>query len=126
MMPGLDGIYIRRRIRQDPKLAGMYVLLLTGRGSRTDLVVGLDAGADDYMIKPIDTEELRARVQVGIRVATLQARLADRLSDLQTASEHLARLVSTDVLTDVFTRRTWFERAPRNSRAAGVMAVGSA
>ena len=45
MMPGLDGI-IRRRIRQDPRLAGMYVLLLTGRGSRTDLVVGLDAGAD--------------------------------------------------------------------------------
>ena len=41
------------------------------------------------MIKPIDTEELRARVQVGIRVATLQARLADRVSDLQTASEHL-------------------------------------
>jgi diguanylate cyclase (GGDEF)-like protein len=111
MMPGLDGIEICRRIRQEPRLAAMYVLLLTGRGSRTDLVVGLDAGADDYMIKPIDTEELRARVQVGIRVATLQARLADRLSDLQTASEHLARLVSTDVLTDVFTRRTWFERA---------------
>ncbi len=111
MMPGLDGIEVCRRIRQEPRLAGMYVLLLTGRGSRADLVVGLDAGADDYMIKPIDTEELRARVQVGIRVATLQASLADRLTDLQAASEHLARLVSTDVLTDVFTRRTWFERA---------------
>jgi diguanylate cyclase (GGDEF)-like protein len=111
MMPGLDGIEICRRIRQDDRLAGMYVLLLTGRGSRTDLVVGLDAGADDYMIKPIDTEELRARVQVGRRVATLQARLADRVSDLQTASEHLARLVSTDVLTNVYTRRSWFERA---------------
>src|ERR1700712_1737053 len=73
MMPGIDGIEICRRIRQYPHLAGMYVLLLTGRGSRTDLVAGLDAGADDYMVKPIDAEELRARVQVGVRVATLQA-----------------------------------------------------
>jgi diguanylate cyclase (GGDEF)-like protein len=113
MMPGLDGIEICRRIRQETRLSGMYVLLLTGRGSRADLVVGLDAGADDYMIKPIDTEELRARVQVGMRVAGLQARLVDRVSNLQTASDHLARLVSTDVLTDVYTRRSWFERAAK-------------
>ena len=74
MMPGLDGIEICRRIRQTPELSGIYVLLLTGRASRADLVAGLDAGADDYMIKPIDTEELRARVQVGTRAAKLQAR----------------------------------------------------
>jgi two-component system cell cycle response regulator len=130
MMPGLDGIEICRRIRQEPRLAGMYVLLLTGRGSRDDLVAGLDAGADDYMIKPIDAEELRARVQVGVRVASLQARLADRVSDLQTASEHLARLVSTDVLTNVYTRRAWFERAAiefsrcqRYGRAFGLMVI---
>jgi two-component system cell cycle response regulator len=111
MMPGLDGIEICQRIRKHPALASMYVLLLTGRGSRADLVAGLDAGADDYMIKPIDPEELRARVQVGIRVATLQAHLADRVGELQAASEHLTRLVSTDVLTGVYTRRTWFELA---------------
>jgi two-component system cell cycle response regulator len=111
MMPGIDGIELCQRIRRDPRLAGMYVLLLTGRGSRADLVAGLDAGADDYMVKPIDTEELRARVQVGIRVATLQARLADRVADLQTASTELTRLVSTDVLTDLCSRRAWFERA---------------
>jgi two-component system cell cycle response regulator len=111
MMPGVDGIEICRRIRQQPALAGMYVLLLTGRGSRADLVAGLDAGADDYMIKPIDTEELRARVQVGIRVAGLQGRLAERVSELQAARDHLARLVSTDVLTDVYSRRWWFELA---------------
>ena len=73
MMPGLDGIEV---VPPDPTatpdLAGMYVILLTGRASRADLVAGLDAGADDYMVKPIDTEELRARVQVGIRVAKLQ------------------------------------------------------
>jgi diguanylate cyclase (GGDEF)-like protein len=111
MMPGLDGIELCQRIRREPRLAGIYVLLLTGRGSRADLVAGLDAGADDYMVKPIDTEELRARVQVGIRVATLQARLADRVADLQSASTELTRLVSTDVLTDLCSRRSWFERA---------------
>jgi two-component system cell cycle response regulator len=111
MMPGIDGIEICRRIRHHASLTGMYVLLLTSRGGRADLVAGLDAGADDYMVKPIDLEELRARVQVGLRVATLQARLADRVNDLQEASERLARLVSTDVLTGVYTRRTWFELA---------------
>jgi diguanylate cyclase (GGDEF)-like protein len=111
MMPGIDGIEICRRIRNEPTLAAMYVLLLTGRDSRADLVVGLDAGADDYMVKPIDTEELRARVQVGIRVANLQGRLAEQVSELQAARDHLARLVSTDVLTDLYTRRWWFELA---------------
>jgi diguanylate cyclase (GGDEF)-like protein len=109
MMPGVDGIEICRRIRREPALAGMYVLLLTGRDSRSDLVAGLDAGADDYMVKPIDTEELRARVQVGVRVANLQSRLAEQVSDLKDARDHLARLVSTDALTGVHSRRSWFE-----------------
>ncbi len=109
MMPGIDGIELCRRIRQEPALSGMYVLLLTGRDARSDLVAGLDAGADDYMIKPIDTEELRARLQVGIRVARLQSRLADQVSDLQEARDHLTRLVSTDVLTELHSRRSWFE-----------------
>ena len=108
-MPGIDGVEICRRIRRDPRLTTMYVLLLTGRDSRSDLVAGLDAGADDYMIKPIDTEELRARVQVGVRVANLQSRLAGQVSGLQQARNHLERLVSTDALTDVHSRRSWFE-----------------
>jgi two-component system, cell cycle response regulator len=111
MMPGVDGIEICRRIRRTPALAGIYVLLLTGRKGREDLVAGLDAGADDYMVKPIDTEELRARVQVGIRVATLQGRLADQVSELKATRDHLSRLVSTDVLTNVYSRRWWFELA---------------
>ena len=111
MMPGIDGIELCRRIRRTPALAGMYVLLLTGRNGREDLVAGLDAGADDYMVKPIDTEELRARIQVGIRVATLQGRLADQVTELKATRDHLARLVSTDVLTNVYSRRWWFEVA---------------
>lgn len=111
MMPGLDGPELCRRIRATPALAHMYVIMLTGRDSRADMVMGLDAGADDYIVKPFDAEELRARVQVGIRVATLQERLAERVSELQSARDELARLASTDVLTGLFNRRQWFELA---------------
>ena len=130
MMPGMDGIELCRRIREYPALAGIYVILLTGRGSRMDLVAGLDAGADDYMVKPIDTEELRARVQVGVRVANLQGRLAERVVELQGARDHLARLVSTDALTNLYSRRWWFElaatefsRGRRYDRAFSVMVI---
>ena len=85
MMPGIDGPELCRRIRQDPALAHMYVILLTGRRSREDVVAGLDAGADDYVVKPFDADELRARVHVGIRVLKLQERLAERVAELQTA-----------------------------------------
>ena len=111
MMPGLDGIELCRRIRTTPSLAGLYVILLTGRSTRNDLVHGLDAGADDYMIKPIETEELRARVQVGLRAVTHQGRLTERVAELQATRDHLARLASTDALTELYTRRWWFELA---------------
>lgn len=92
MMPTLDGLELCRRIRQDPARAHMYVILLTGRGSRADLVAGLDAGADDYLVKPFDPEELRARVHVGIRVVTLQERLAKRVAELQLALANVKQL----------------------------------
>jgi diguanylate cyclase (GGDEF)-like protein len=111
MMPGLDGLTVCRQIRREPTLSAMYILLLTARGAQADLVEGLDAGADDYMTKPIDPEELRVRVQVARRIATLQQRLADQVNTLQTTQDHLARLLSTDMLTQVSSRRHWFESA---------------
>jgi diguanylate cyclase (GGDEF)-like protein len=111
MMPGVDGPELCRRIRSTPALNRMYVIMLTGRDSRADMVMGLDAGADDYIVKPFDAEELRARVHVGIRVATLQERLAERVSELQAARDELARLASTDALTGLFCRRQWFDMA---------------
>jgi len=92
MMPSIDGIEICRRVRQDPDRAHMYVMLLTARDTRADLVAGLDAGADDYLVKPFDTEELRARVHVGIRVLTLQERLAERVAQLQDALSKVKQL----------------------------------
>ena len=92
MMPVLDGPALCRRIRQDPATAHMYLILLTSRDSRADVIAGLDSGADDYLIKPFDTEELRARLHVGVRVLTLQERLADRVAELEAAVSVVKRL----------------------------------
>jgi sigma-B regulation protein RsbU (phosphoserine phosphatase) len=92
MMPALDGLGLCRRIRQDPTTAHMYLILLTSRDSRADVVAGLDSGADDYLVKPFDPEELRARLHVGVRVLTLQERLADRVTELEAAISSVKRL----------------------------------
>jgi DNA-binding response OmpR family regulator len=92
MMPEMDGPDVCRRVRQELPLANMYLLLVTARESRGDVVAGLDAGADDYIIKPFDPEELRARVAVGTRVLGLQQRLAERVEELQTALSNVKQL----------------------------------
>jgi len=92
MMPEMDGPEVCRRVRAELPLANMYLVLLTARESRGDLVTGLDAGADDYVTKPFDTEELRARVQVGVRVLTLQKSLAERVEELQAALTNVKQL----------------------------------
>ncbi len=113
MMPNLDGLELCRRIRSTPRLAGTYVILVTGRDSREDLVTGLEAGADDYMVKPIDMVEFRARIGVGLRVAKLQQSLARSVTELKSTRDRLARMASTDVLTGVYSRRWWFDVAAK-------------
>jgi len=92
MMPGMDGPEVCRRVREELPLANMYLLLVTARESRGDVVAGLDAGADDYVIKPFDPEELRARVGVGARVLGLQQKLAERVAELQAALSSVKQL----------------------------------
>ena len=92
MMPTLDGPDLCRRIRQDERHSHMHLILLSSRGSRADIVAGLNAGADDYLVKPFDPEELRARLHVGVRVLTLQERLADRVAELEAAVSTVRRL----------------------------------
>jgi DNA-binding response OmpR family regulator len=85
MMPALDGPDLCRRIRLDANRAHMHVILLSSRGSQDDIVAGLNAGADDYLVKPFHPAELLARLRVGVRVLTLQERLADRVAQLEAA-----------------------------------------
>jgi len=81
MMPGLDGIEICRRLREVQK--NTYILLLTSRDDSASLVQGLEAGANDYITKPFKKEELRVRLQVGVRYAQMQIALNQRLQELE-------------------------------------------
>lgn len=85
LMPEMDGVEICREARKLEALKSAYIILLTSRGSKDDIVKGLEAGADDYVTKPFDHGELRARVQVGSRVVQLQTALADRVAELEEA-----------------------------------------
>jgi sigma-B regulation protein RsbU (phosphoserine phosphatase) len=85
-MPGLEGVAICQRARLLSPQAPMYLLLLTAtRKATADALLGFDAGADDYLTKPFDSEELRARVGVGRRVLQLQVNLAERVAELEQA-----------------------------------------
>lgn len=85
MMPIMNGVDVVRAVRKNQKDQAVYIILLTARDSVDDVVTGLDAGANDYLTKPFNRHELRARVNVGIRVVELEHRLADRISELEDA-----------------------------------------
>ena len=92
MMPHLDGVELVRRIRRREERDPVYLILLTALGQTSAVVTGLDAGADDYVTKPFNPSELRARIRVGERVLELQSSLAERVSELEDALSHVRLL----------------------------------
>lgn len=78
MMPEMNGVEVCRKLRQAETTHSSYIILLTTRDGKTDIVRGLEAGADDYIVKPYDSDELRARVSVGSRIIELQTALAEQ------------------------------------------------
>ncbi len=92
MMPGVDGVEITRRIRAGTDEAYTYIIMLTSRESTGDLVAGLDVGADDYMRKPFNSAELRARLRAGRRVIQLQTALKRKVVELEDAIEQIRQL----------------------------------
>jgi CheY-like chemotaxis protein len=92
MMPRLDGVELCRRVRAQGSPTPPYLILLTANTRRADIVEGLEAGADDYMGKPFDHDELRARLIVAIRVVELRRRLADRVRELEAALGRVKQL----------------------------------
>jgi diguanylate cyclase (GGDEF)-like protein len=97
-MPEMDGVDVCRRVRQNPALADVYVIVLTSRADQEHVVAGLQAGANDYVTKPFNRHELLARLRVGERMVGLHAELAAR-------ARELAALATTDELTGVGNRR---------------------
>lgn len=92
MMPGMDGIEICKGLRKQETSDPTYIILLTALDRKEDIVAGLDAGADDYVTKPFDRDELRARIQVGQRVVELREALAHRVHLLEVAIAHIKTL----------------------------------
>jgi diguanylate cyclase (GGDEF)-like protein len=97
MMPGLEGVQVCQRIREQKDRPYIYLLLLTARTQKEDLLKGLESGADDYLTKPFDAQELRARLHVGQRVLELQ-------DNLTLAGEELLYRATHDALTGAANR----------------------
>jgi len=102
MLPELDGVELTRRIRQANFPYYTYVILLTAKKTLNDIVDGLEAGTDDYLTKPFDVSEFKARIGIGERILTLETRLRESL-------HQLASLASHDSLTGLLNRRALYE-----------------
>lgn len=92
MMPGMDGVELCRRIRAREGAPYVYLLLITAKGRAHDVVTGLDAGADDYLTKPCNPEELRCRVRAGERILHLESALEENIAELEEALAHVEKL----------------------------------
>jgi len=120
MMPGLDGPEVCRTVRARSQGPYAWLLLLTARKKGSDLIAGLEAGADDYIRKPFDPGELKARLRVGERILALQAQLLE-------AQKALSILATRDELTGLCNRRAVMERLDqeldRNGQEGGSLSV---
>ena len=99
MMPCLDGLEVCRRVKADPEIASTFLILLTMRDQTMDRVQGLDAGADEFISKPIDIEELLARVRAGLRSRQLTQQLNQALRQLQ---QNQTQLVQSEKMASLW------------------------
>lgn len=83
VLPEISGVELCSKIRSDPRGKHVYIMFLTARGLRENIVTGINSGADDYMVKPFYAEELKARVKAGVRMVTLQKTLLERNTMLE-------------------------------------------
>jgi two-component system, cell cycle response regulator len=124
MMPGMSGPEVCRRLRQEHSTRPyQYIILLTAKDAKTDTIAGLEAGADDYLTKPVDYQELLARLRAGMRILELEDRLLHAQKEMEYQATH-------DSLTGLWNRPAWkrllvaeFERAYRNATSFAVLMV---
>ena len=123
MMPYMDGVEVCRRIRAAAREPYVYVLLLTARTESQDLIEGMEAGADDYLTKPFNSQELRVRLRAGRRILDLQQQLMEAREALRVQATH-------DALTGLLNRGRVLEillseiaRSERESRPLSVLMV---
>lgn len=123
LMPGLTGVELCRRVREQPSETYTYFMLLTSMEGKQNFMQGMQAGADDYLTKPLDREELRVRLQAASRVTSLHHQLAEKTRELKRANLALAESARHDPLTglgnrlqlreDLFRLQRWLDRYGR-------------
>ncbi|MEW5734172.1 MAG: response regulator, partial [Thermodesulfobacteriota bacterium] len=91
-MPHMDGIAVLRKLRSEKPLDGTYVIMVTALDDKEKVVQGFGEGADDYIVKPFDAQELKARLMAGLRIVTLTRRLEARVAELKNALDHIKTL----------------------------------
>ena len=111
IMPEFSGLELCERIRADKSSQYTYIILMTGNNEKGGVVKGLEAGADDYLVKPFDSSEMLARIGVGRRIIDLHRQLEDKSALLQ-------EVASTDVLTGLPNRRAIEEWANKQLNGA--------
>src|SRR5690242_13517970 len=106
VMPGLDGPSVCREVRKRKEQTYVYMVLLTSKESKEDVVAGLESGADDYLTKPFDPEELKARLRTGLRILDLEDRLVEAREEMRFQATHdaLTSLLNRGVIMDLLGR----------------------
>jgi two-component system cell cycle response regulator len=106
VMPELDGPGVCREVRKRKEQSYVYMVLLTSKESKEDVVAGLESGADDYLTKPFDAEELKARLRTGLRVLNLEDRLVEAREEMRFQATHdgLTGLWNRGVIVDLLGR----------------------
>ncbi|WP_017721057.1 diguanylate cyclase [Kamptonema formosum] len=132
MMPVMDGLQMCRQLKADEQLTAAFFILLTWRNSVGDRVEGLDSGADEFLWKPIDMNELQARVRAGLRVGRLMQQLSAANRDLLAANQKLSArnellesLSLTDQLTGLLNRRALEQTLPHLLQQVGSRQAGA-
>ena len=106
VMPELDGPGVCREVRKRKDQSYVYMVLLTSKESKEDVVAGLESGADDYLTKPFDPEELKARLRTGVRILNLEDRLVEAREEMRFQATHdgLTTLWNSGVIMDLLGR----------------------
>ncbi len=110
VMPGMDGLELCRHIRNSAHPNYVYVIMVTSRDSPEDLITGMDAGADDFIVRPIQSRELQVRMRAAERILKLQQQLREKNQELAVANTRLRRLSRRDALMRIGNRLAFEER----------------
>ncbi len=107
VMPEMDGIALCKKVRSSPARGYVYFILLTGKDKKEDIINGLEAGADDYLAKPFERDELKVRMRAGERIIKLEKELSEKNEKLRLLNVRLEELAGIDPLMGIGNRRSF-------------------